>query len=70
VVGQGLVVGGGPEAAVGDHRARRPAGDTDHPPDDRHQPRRVGRVALVDLVVGDEPALVFGQQRGVAELGQ
>jgi hypothetical protein len=64
-----LVVGGGAEAAVSDHRARWPAGDADDPLDGGHELGSVGRVALVELVVGDEPALVLSQQQGVAELG-
>jgi hypothetical protein len=50
-VGQGLVVGGGAEPAVGDHRTRRPTGDLDDAPDGGHQLGRVGWVALGDLVV-------------------
>jgi hypothetical protein len=65
-----LVVGGGAEAAVSHHRARWPAGHADDPLDGGHELGSVGRVALLELVVGDEAALVLGHEQGVAELGR
>jgi hypothetical protein len=59
-----------PNPAVSDHRPGRPTGDTDDSLDGGHELGSVGRVALVELVVGDEAALVLGYQQGVAELGR
>jgi hypothetical protein len=67
--GQGLVVGGGAEAAVADHGGRGASGGLDDLFNGRDQLTGVAGVALVDLVERDEAALVFGDQGGVAELG-
>jgi len=58
---QGLVVGGGAEPTVTDHRGGHSAGDADDPLDGGYDLGRVGRVALMELVVGDKAALVLGQ---------
>ena len=69
-LGQGAVVGGEPEAAVGDHCGWWAAVSCGYSANGGEQLEGVGRVALVELVVGDEAALVLGQQQGVAELGR
>jgi len=69
-LGQGTVVGGAAEATVADHGARHPAGDRNDPLDGGDELGCVWRVALLQLVVGDEAALVFAEQQGVAELSR
>jgi hypothetical protein len=61
---QRLVVGGGTEATVADHRPGRPTGERDDPLDRQDQLRRIRRVALWQLVIGDQPAFLLGQQQG------
>jgi hypothetical protein len=68
-LGQRTVVGGSPEPAVTDHRPRHPTGELRDPLHRWHQLRRVRWVALLQLVVADEPAFLLGHQQGVAELG-
>jgi hypothetical protein len=65
-----VVVGGGTEPAVADDGTRRPAGNLNDPLDCRDQLGCIRRIALLQLVVGDEPTLVLGHQQGVAELGR
>lgn len=67
--GQGLVVGGGAEAAVADHGGGTMAGRVDDLLDGGEKLGSVAGVALVDLVEREEAGLVFGDQGGVAELG-
>lgn len=65
-----LVIGGGAEPAVGNHRAWRLAGALHDPLQRRDQLRRIRWIALVELVVGDKAALVLGHQQRGAELGR
>jgi hypothetical protein len=69
-LGQGAVACGEPEAAVCHHGGRRPPAQRGHAAHRRQQLRRIRRVALGQLVAGDEPAFVFAEQQGVAELGR
>ena len=67
-VGEVGVDGGFAVAAVGGHRAGRLAEQRGDPGDGRGQQRRVGRVALVHVVVEHDPVGVVGDLGLVAEL--